>query len=114
MNTRIFSASLFCTGLLCPALLAGCTVPIPVGTRPEIAQPLQEAQAFAERHDYADARIQILVAEAVPNQSDAEKEIVARVSWNITAGNIHFPNTGGSPYGNGGPPMAPPDIPNPP
>jgi hypothetical protein len=82
MNIRIFSTSLFCA-----ALLGGCAVSIPAGTRPEIAQRLQAAQAFAERHDHIDVVAQLRAAEAVPNQSEAEKQTVARVAWSLTATN---------------------------
>jgi hypothetical protein len=106
MNTRIFSASIFCAALLCPALLSGCAIPIPAGTRPEITQPLQEAQTSAEHHDYTDVGRQIAVAEAVPNQSPEERELVARVKWNLTAsnmGNDNFAPIGPDP----GPQMGP-------
>ena len=80
MNTRILSGSLFCAALLCPALLSSCTANV----RPEVATHLEAALVDA-RHDFsAGAMQQIAAAEAVPNQTDEEKNNVAQVKARVS------------------------------
>jgi hypothetical protein len=86
MSTRIFKASFFCIALTCPAFLAGCTsnIDIPSGTRSEIAQPLQEALNLHSSGSSAAAMQQLKTAEAVPNKTREENQLVARVEARVT------------------------------
>jgi hypothetical protein len=80
---RIFLSGVFCAGLLCAC---ASTVTIPPDVRPNIAQPLQQAQILYRGGFSVSAMSRIKDAEAVPNQSDAEKEVVAEVKTRITGG----------------------------
>jgi hypothetical protein len=80
MNTWIFPTSLFCVALLC---VPACTSIDLSGTRPEIAQPLKQAETFWRRGQQAAAMESLKAAEAVPNQTADEKGTVARVRTTV-------------------------------
>src|SRR4051812_19898725 len=77
MNIRIFSASLYCAVVLCSA------IPASAGVRPEITKHLRMAQGMAQRAFFI-AQRQISEAEAVPNQTDEEKNAVAQVKARLS------------------------------
>jgi len=77
MNTRIFSASLFCVAVLCSA------VPASAAMRTAIAGRLQQARFWEFKGSLALAMERLRAAEAVPNQTDEEKDAVAHLKAEV-------------------------------
>jgi hypothetical protein len=83
VNTRIFSASLFCVALACLTIPASAQWP---AVRPEIAQHLIIAGFSPPVY----AKKEISAAEAVPNQTAEEKRRVAGAKA-MLMGDFGFP-----------------------
>src|SRR3954470_20619816 len=71
--------------VLCAALMVGAAVfkagaqPPPNSVRPEVGRPLQAAQAFVKQRKGREAMAEIAKAEAVPNRTAYENQIIAQM-----------------------------------
>jgi len=69
--------------LLCALLAAGALAALPAGAadsvRPEVGKPLQAAQALIKQHRGREAMAEISRAEAVPNRTAFENQVIAQM-----------------------------------
>jgi len=77
--------------LLCALLAAGALAALPAGAadsvRPEVGKPLQAAQALIKQHRGREAMAEISRAEAVPNRTAFENQVIAQLELHANTGN---------------------------